>query len=66
MLERNREVLNMATESFDMSLEIRTEKGAENFMKAIEEADARGPFVPEDFSEELRLGEEFAKRGLKG
>ncbi|MBR1451986.1 MAG: hypothetical protein IJ592_00625 [Candidatus Methanomethylophilaceae archaeon] len=56
----------MATESFDMSLEIRTEKGAENFMKAIEEADARGPFVPEDFSEELRLGEEFAKRGLKG
>jgi hypothetical protein len=56
----------MATESFDMALEIKTEEGAKNFLRAIDEADARGSFVPEDFSEELRLGEEFAKKGLKG
>ena len=41
----------MATESFDMALEIKTEEGAENFMKAIEEADARGPLEIRDFSE---------------
>jgi len=53
----------MATESFDMALEIKTEEGVKNFIKAIEEADARGPFVPEDFSEELRRGSELVKRG---
>jgi len=49
-----------------MVLEIKTEEGAANFLRAIEEADAREPFTPEDFTEELRLGEEFAKNGLKG
>ena len=53
----------MATESFDMALEIRTEEGAANFLRAIEEADARGPLVTEDHSEEFRRGEELLRRG---
>ncbi len=59
-----KEVLKMATESFDMALEIKTEEGAANFLRAIEEADARGPLVTEDHSEEFRRGEELLKRGL--
>ena len=58
-----KEVLKMATESFDMALEIETEEGVRNFLEVIEEADARGPFIPEDFSEELRRGSELVKRG---
>ena len=54
----------MATESFDMALEIRTEEGAANFLRAIEEADARGPLVTEDHSEEFRRGEALLRRGL--
>ncbi len=54
----------MATESFDMALEIRTEEGAANFLRAIEEADARGPRVTEDRSEESRRGEAPLRRGL--
>ena len=53
----------MAIESFDMALEIKTEKGAKNFLRAIEEADARGPLVTEDHSEEFRRGSERVRRG---
>ena len=54
----------MATESFDMALEIRTEEGAANFLRAAEEADARGPLVTGDHSEEFRRGEELLRKGL--
>ena len=54
----------MATESFDMALEIITEEGATNFIRAIEEADARGPLVTGNHSEEFRRGEELLRRGL--
>ncbi len=54
----------MTTESFDMALEIRTEEGAANFMRAIAEADARGPLEIRDFSEEERRGEELLRKGL--
>ena len=54
----------MAIESFNMALEIKTEEGARNFLKAIEEADARGPLKIRDFSEEERRGEELLKKGL--
>ncbi len=55
----------MATESFDMALVIDTEEKAANFLKAIDEADRRGPLKVRDFSEELRLGEELIKKGLE-
>ena len=54
----------MATESFDMALEIITEDGAANFLRAVEEADARGPLVTGNHSEEFRRGEELLRRGL--
>ena len=58
-------VSQMATESFDMALIIDTEEKAANFLKAIDEADKRGPLKVRDFSEELRLGEELIKKGLE-
>lgn len=53
----------MATESFDMSLIIDTDEAAENFLKAIDEADARGPLKLDDISGELLEGEEFLRKG---
>ena len=55
---------DMATESFDMSLVIDTDEAAENFLKAINAADARGPLKTRDFSKELLLGEELIEKGL--
>ncbi len=55
----------MATESFDMVLEINTDEEAENFIKAMDAADARGRLKFKDTSEALRRGEEIVKRGLR-
>ncbi len=54
----------MATESFNMALVIDSDEAAENFLKAMDAADARGPLKTEDFSEELLLGEELVEKGL--
>ena len=54
----------MTTESFDMALVIDTEEKAADFLKAIDEAERRGPLKVRDFSEELRLGEELVRNGL--
>lgn len=53
----------MATESFDMSLVIDNDDAAANFIKAIEQADARGPLELEDISKELLKGDELARSG---
>lgn len=54
----------MATESFDMALVIDSDEAAENFLKAMDAADARGPLEIQDFSEELLRGEELIEKGL--
>ena len=54
----------MATESFDMALVIDSDEAAENFLKAIDAADARGPLKTQNFSEELLRGEELVEKGL--
>ena len=54
----------MATESFDMALVIDSDEAAENYLKAVEVADARGPLKTQDFSKELLRGEELVEKGL--
>lgn len=54
----------MATESFDMALVIDSDEAAENFLKAIDAADARGPLKAQDFSKELLRGEELIEKDL--
>ena len=54
----------MATVSFDTDLVIDTEEKAARFLKAIDDADRRGPMKVRDISAELRLGEELVEKGL--
>ena len=58
------EVKVMATVSFDTDLVIDTEEKAARFLKAIDDADRRGPMKFRDISAELRLGEELVEKGL--
>lgn len=52
----------MATISFYRHLVIDSDEAAANMLKAIDEADARGPVEYYDPTEDLRRGEEFAKK----
>ena len=54
----------MAIESFDMALVIDSEESAANYLKAVDVADARGPLIIQDFSEELLRGEGLVEKGL--
>ena len=54
-----------ATVSFERNLVISDEGEAQRMLDAIAEADERGPVQYSDFSEQLAIGEEFLKRGLK-
>ncbi len=55
----------MATISFDMELVIDSDEAAENFIRAIDAADARGPLEFSDISDELRRGDDVIKRGIR-
>ncbi len=54
-----------ATVSFERNLVISDEEEAQRMLDAIAEADERGPVQYSDFSEQLAIGREFLKRGLK-
>ena len=55
----------MATISFDRALIIDSDQAAENFIKAMDAADARGTLECSDRTEELRRGEDLIKRGIR-
>ena len=61
----NRDARTMATVSFERNLVFSDEEEAQRMLDAIAEADERGPVQYSDFSEQLAIGEEFLKRGLK-
>lgn len=55
----------MATVSFDRALIIDSDQAAENFIRAMDAADARGRLEFNDLTEELRRGDELIKRGIR-
>ncbi|MBQ8178914.1 MAG: hypothetical protein IJ026_00500 [Candidatus Methanomethylophilaceae archaeon] len=55
----------MATVSFDRALIIDSDQAAENFIRAMDAADARGTLGFTDLTEELRRGDELIRRGIR-
>ncbi len=55
----------MATVSFDRALIIDSDQAAENFIRAMDAADARGTLEFTDLTEELRHGDELIRRGIR-
>ncbi|MCL2149219.1 MAG: hypothetical protein FWH47_07780 [Methanomassiliicoccaceae archaeon] len=55
----------MATVSFHRNLVISSEEEAQRMLDAMDEAERRGPVEYPDYSEALKRGEEFVKRGRK-
>ena len=53
----------MSTRSFDIDLVLDTEEALLNFLKAIEDADRRGPLKLHDYSEDLARGEAMIAKG---
>jgi hypothetical protein len=53
----------MAKESFDVDLVLDTDEALQNFIDAIEAADARGPLELPDFSDALKKGKELVEKG---
>ncbi len=55
----------MATVSFDRALVIDSDEAAEDFVRALDAADARGRPEFSDVSDDLRRGDEVIKRGIR-